>query len=189
MMPENISENIVIAPIENSLECSEEMPSNLKRRRVLPPMFLSPPLPETESDDMDSDREILTRMRLAAEILFGDLEDRQAEVRRETTDYNEGDTPQTSQESKLSEYNWSTRDGSEMVPLDEILEFIWKNIARERIFNRVTPFLSVSEEMFERDPDRVKELVAHVLDCEPVLLFNILNDAIEESEEELDGED
>jgi hypothetical protein len=195
------------------LQCNEEMPvlsphvpdhnepSNLKRRRVLPPMFLAPTtasLPENASDADEeengglnafrSDRDVLARMQLAVQLLFADIEDREAENRRETADYLQGDTPRTSQESNLSEYNWSARDSGQMIPLDEIMQFIWKYLPRQRIYERVRPFLSVlsvSEEMYQRDSGRVKELVAEVLDCEPVRLLNTLEDAIELAEQAL----
>ena len=190
-----------MADNEINLECKEEMPvlspiledhnvpSNMKRRRILPPMFLAPPpppLPEDRAasgtDSFVGEREELCRMRLAAQIVFGDLEDREAENRRETADYYEGDTPQTSQESGLSDYNWSAREGGDLVPLDDIMEFIWKYLTRPRIYDRVSVFLRLSDEMFMRDPDRVQELVAQVLNCEPVVLLNALEDAIEIAE-------
>ena len=185
---------------EMELECKEEMPvfspkvpdhntsSNIKRRRVLPPLFLAPPLPSVPEDsasDTESfigDRETLCRMRMAAQIVFGDLEDREAERLRENGDYLEGDTPHTSQESQLSDYNWSTREGGDTVPLDEIMQFIWKYLARPRIYTRVAIFAHLSEELFERDPDRVKGMVADILNCEPVVLLNTLQDAIEVAE-------
>ena len=183
---------------ESLLECKEEMPaSNLKRKRVLPPMFFQT-LPEkggnkeneengdTESDDsLDEHRDELARMQLAVQLVFNDIEERQAENRRETADYNEGDTPQTSQESKLSDYNWSLREGADVVSLGEIVHFVWKHLPRPQIYKRVMPFLSLTEEMYQRDAARVEELVKDVLDCEPVALLNILEDAIEEAEKEL----
>jgi hypothetical protein len=194
---------------EMNLECTEEMPilssrvqdhnvaSNIKRRRVLPPMFLAPPLPPlpednaSDTDEFRGDHETLCRMRMAVQIIFSDLEDREAERMRELRDFNEGDTPRTSQESSLSDYNWSAREGGDLVPLDEIMQFIWKYLARQRVYSRVAVFASLTEEMFEEDPDRVKGTVAHVLNCEPVVLLNTLEDAIEIAENifQADGED
>lgn len=189
------------------LRCDEEMPifqqpgkenvevepTNLKRRRVLPRMFLQPPTPEesssSESDDEDLDRATLRRMLLAREIVFADLEDREADRLRETADYLEGDTPHTSQESKLSDYMWSCREGGDTVPLNDIMNFIVKYVPRPTLYNRVMPFACVTEEMYERDPDRAMELIAHVLDCEPVTLLNTLEDAIEAAENQLNQED
>ena len=73
---------------EESLECKEEMPSpeskepgNLKRKRVLPPMFSRLPENgdnnehncETESDDSYDDREALARMQLAVQLWYAEL--------------------------------------------------------------------------------------------------------------------
>jgi hypothetical protein len=191
--------------------CNEEMPElagkeedhnvpkNLKRRRVLPPIFQTgPPLPLLPEDDtcaetdneFDSEYEDLVRARMAAQILFGDLEDRAAENLRENADYYEGDTPHTSQESQLSDYNWSAREGGDFMPLDAVMQFIWKYLDRPQIFSRVRPLLHLDEEMFEQDRDRVKGLVAELLNCEPVLLLKTLEDAIVAAENLLhdDGE-
>ena len=176
-----------------SLLCKEEMPergeepSNLKRKRVLPPWFTR--LPEPESDESDDERETLARMNVAVQLVFNDIEERQADNRRETADYNEGDTPQTSQESKLSDYNWSLRDGSDVVPMTEIEQFVWKYLPRQKIYDRVMPFLSVTEEMYQANPARVEEMVRDVLDCEPLTLLNTLEDAIEEAEKVFERED
>lgn len=165
-------------------------PRDMKRRRILPLMFFERlPEADSETEDFDGDYETLARMKMARDIVFGDLEDREAERLRETADYYEGDTPHTSQESKLSDYLWSVREGGDAVPLDSIMAFVIKYLPRPRIFTRVAPFVSVTEELYERDPDRAMELVAHVLDCEPALLFNVLEDAIEIAEDMLRAED
>ena len=207
-MKRNSSKSRAVSSInEVDLECNEEMPvfspksedhnvaSNLKRRRVLPPMFLAPPAPhlpeDDDAEDTDSflgERETLCRMRMAASIVFGDVEDRQAENRRENGDYFEGDTPRTSQESGLSDYNWSAREGGDIVPLGDIMEFIWKYLARSKIYSRVAVFLKLSDEMYLQDAGRVKKLVEDVLDCEPVVLWNLLEDAIDAAEAAMDAE-
>ena len=146
-------------------------------------------LPEADSESSDEELNTLARMNVAVQLVFNDIEERQAENRRETADYYEGDTPQTSQESKLSDYNWSLREGSDVVPLGEIMQFVWNYLPRQTIYNRVMPYLSVTEEMYERDPERVEELVRDVLDCEPVALLNTLEDAIEEAERQLGPEE
>lgn len=161
-----------------------DAPRNIKRRRILPPMFLAPPLtsvPEDSSSDTESfieDRGSLYQMRIAAHYVCRDLEDRTAERMREERDYFEGDTPHTSQESGLSDYNWSTREGGDMVPLDKITQFVFKYLTRPRIFSRVSPYARLTDEIFERDPDQVKATVANILNCEPVVLLNMLEDAI-----------
>lgn len=175
------------SPSKNSsidLECKEDMPTlspcqNLKRRRVLPPFFSIPSfLQDSEDDPVLSHREALRRMRVAAQIALQDIEDRTAERRRELADYYEGDTPRTSQESGLSDYDWSAREGGDTVPLDEILSFVFQYLTRPRIFDRVAEFTRLTEEMFEEDPELVHKAVATVLNCEPIVLYNILEDAI-----------
>ena len=146
-------------------------------------------LPEPDSGSDDEERDTLARMNVAVQLVFNDIEEREAENRRETADYYEGDTPQTSQESKLSDYNWSLRDGSDVVSMREIEKFVWKYLPRQKIYDRVMPFLSVTEEMYESDPGRVEELVRDVLECEPVTLLNTLEDAIEEAERQLGPEE
>jgi hypothetical protein len=190
---------------EKHLECKEEMPvfspkaedhnvaSNIKRRRILPPMFLSPPAPLLPEDDaayeteaFSSERETLCRMQMAASILLGDLEDREAERLRETRDYYEGDTPHTSQESAFSDYNWSNRQGGDIVPLDEIMDFIWKYLARSKIYSRVSVFMRLTDEIYLRDTDHVKGHVASLMNCEPVVLLNTLEDAIDAAQKAMD---
>ena len=181
----------------------EEAPTDLRRRRILPSTFFNRNLEESDpessdpegSDAEDSDAEdpatverdrgTLARMKVACEIVFGDINDRQAENRRENADYYEGDTPRTSQESQLSDYLWSRREGGDFMPLDHIIEFVFKYLPRSRIFTRVAPFVAVTEELYERDPGSAMDDVAHVLDCEPALLFNVLEDAIEIAEDML----
>lgn len=180
-------------PGKENMETEQPQPANLKRRRVLPRMFLQPPTPEkssdSESEEENEKEAALRRMILAREIVFADIEDREAERMRETADYLEGDTPHTSQESKLSDYMWSCREGGDTVPLNDIVNFIIEYVPRPKLYNRVMPFACITEEMYERDPDRAMELIAHVLDCEPVVLLNTLEDAIEEAEKQLHQED
>lgn len=180
-----------------ALECTEEMcfPSGMPRI-ALDPLSPSPvgspsppwshtcPPPAPLSPHSEERERRLDEVSEALRKLEEHVEQRTAAFRRENADYFEGDTPKTSQDSDLSEYCYSERSATDIVPLDGLVDFVMHYKDTKSIHAAIAPFAEMSEEEARADPVLFKGVLLRVLNCEPDLLRTLVSSAVREAEKE-----
>lgn len=173
--------SIRVVRLDNVSPTPLERESLTGRKRVLPSFMgktfypSSPPASPTPSEE---GAQFLDRMGDALIKLNEYAERRTAEWRRENTDFFEGETPRTSQESNASqnsEFSFSQRSVADIASKEEVVEFVFDREDHAFLRDALQPFLGRTDD----SPEEFRAAATTLLFSTPKALAHVLGRVLE----------
>jgi len=180
---ENLGPGSLIPNKTVRLDCLSPTPldrsdSLVGRKRVLPSFIGKTFYPRGSPTPSEEADQFMDRIEDVVEKLEEYIQHQTAEWRRENTDYCEGETPRTSQESNASQksdFDFSQRSVSEIASPEEVAEFIFHNEEHAFLREALQPFMG----RVDLGPEEFKASATTLLMAEPKALVHVLRKVLE----------